>query len=278
MDRRDARILLQQGLPLIVGLSLGGIALVADRILLQAMAGSAIVGFYSAGWLITANSIQLLASGIGSATYPLAVKAFESGNTENAKQQLTSNMIILVGVLLPAGVGLACIAPNLAYLVVGASFVDPVSRLTPWLAASAVVGGVRSNYFDHAFHLTRKTHRLIAVMVTLASTNIVLNLLWIPAYGIVGAGAASLASASIALVHAIVSGLACYRLPVPLWPLSKIALSAGLMAITLDLLPMDPGPATLAIQLGVGVAVYSGALFVLNVGNLREILTTRRMR
>jgi O-antigen/teichoic acid export membrane protein len=271
-DRDQGALLLGQGFPIAAALCLGAIGTVGDRVLLEALAGLATVGFFTAAWLIAANSIQLLSAGIGSATYSLAVRAVEAGDASVIDRQLSENIIVLLCLLLPAGIGLACIAPNVAYSLVGEDFIIPVSQLTPWLAASAVVAGIRANYFDHAFYLGQNTRRLLCVKLVGSLVNIVCNLWWIPIYGAKGAVLASFVANSIALAHGIILGRSCYRLPVPAGELLRISLATATMAVLLLLLPDHKGLSMLAFQVFLGALVYAAAILALNVMNARSRL------
>jgi len=171
-------------------MTLAGANIAINRFMLDHLASTEAVGRFTAASFAVQSVLALLGMGIGQATYPLAVKAVESGDPAELHQQLTVNFTLLFAILLPAALGISLVAPNLMPLLVGQDFVDSVIVLTPWMAASAVLGGLRAQYFDYSFQLGQKTTYLVFILATALILNIGLNIVLIPPYGDEGAAMA----------------------------------------------------------------------------------------
>ena len=193
-----------------------------DRVILGVYSSTAAVGLYAAAAIIIQNTLQLAAQAIGSAAYPLAVVAYESGRRELAVRQLEQNFTVLVGILLPAGVGVCLLAPNIAASLVGRDYHDAVLVLTPLLAAAAVISGIRGNYIDHAFQLGGNTWHYLGISASMMIVNFAALLLLVPRYGYLGAGLASLATAMAGFLHALIASSRVYPMPIPFWNIAKI--------------------------------------------------------
>jgi hypothetical protein len=141
------------------------------------------VGRFTAVTFAVQSVLTLLSYGIGRATYPLAVEAVESKDPSALHHQLTMNFTSMLRILLPAGLGLSLAAPNFVSPIVGPAFFDVVIALAPWLAAVAVIGGIRAQYFDYWFRLGRKTGYLMFILTITAVVNVGLNVTLILRYG-----------------------------------------------------------------------------------------------
>jgi O-antigen/teichoic acid export membrane protein len=268
------RQLLAYGLPLAATFALGSLVGTGDRFLIAALLDEAAAGVYAAGYDVAQQTLGMLLMIVNLAAYPLVVRALEQSGLDDARQQLRWNFSILLVIGLPATAGMIVLAPNIAQVVLGLGFRAAAVVLIPWVAAGALISGVKSYYLDLAFQLGHRTAIQIWISLFAALTNLVLNLLWIPAHGIVGAAYASVASASLGLVASWAWGRRVFPLPgVPPETL-KVAAATAAMAGGLLLMGRATGLRALAVQVVGGAAVYGAMLLVLDLKGVR----TRIMR
>ena len=179
-DRAIGRTVLQFGLPVFVGFGVANILISIDRWMLQLLSGSKAVGLFTAASFVTQVPVALLAGGIGPSAYALAVRAYEFTDPATVKAQLEENLVILLGIVLPAAVGIAALARNLAYVLVGENFAPAVIELAPWLCVASTIWTIRAYYFDSAFHLARNTRPLFMVMSVTLAANVAIDFWLIP--------------------------------------------------------------------------------------------------
>jgi O-antigen/teichoic acid export membrane protein len=270
LDLALARKMLRFGWPAAITMSMAGLSGMLARPLLDSLSGHEAVGFFTVAYTLTQNSIGLVAAGIGSATYSIAVKAVDSGESRAAQAQLTSNCVLLFGLLLPVTVGVVWIMPALAKTIVGPRYIEAVTQLTPLLAASALLMSLRAQYFDHAFQLAHRTGLQAWTMVITVLLNIGLNFLLIPTYGYVGAGVASVITAGLSLLIGVFAARYCYPMPFPIRDILKIAAASALMAIILELQRANSGTISIIIQVASGSLGFLAALVALNLLDLRK--------
>lgn len=278
-DPALTRQMISFGWPIAISMTLVALSgTVFSRFIIEALADTAAVGFFTVSFMIVQNTINVISVGIGTATYPHAVRALESGDGPATERLLRSAATLLLGLTLPAAVGLAMVAPEVARLVVGPAYAQPLAALTPWMAASAVLIGIRANYFDRAFQLGNNNKPQTVVMLVAAAVNILGNVLLIPHFGYLGAGMAATLAAAVALVHAIIAGRAVYVLPWPFTDAAKIAGACAVMAAVLAVLPDGGTTPSLALHIVVGAAVYGVTLVLTGVIDAAALLTSLRRR
>jgi O-antigen/teichoic acid export membrane protein len=270
-----ARQVLRFGYPLAISAILAGLVMIVGRFMLDQLASAEAVGRFTAATLLVQNSLHMVAAGVGTASYPLVLKAMESNDPKVVNRQLTQNLALLLGVLLPAAIGLVLVSPNLAPLLVGRDFVEAVIVLTPWLAGTAVISSIRSYYVDYAFQFGGKTSYLALTHAAVAVLNLGLNLVLIPLRGELGAAMAQLFAVAPSLVLAVVLSRRAFVVPLPLKVSGQVILASGFMAAALLAVANLHGVAGLVAQVAVGAVVYAAALIALNFMGIRSQIRQR---
>jgi O-antigen/teichoic acid export membrane protein len=277
-DLEMARRLFAFGWAMALVRALGSASFAVDRVLLETMIGTDAVGFYTAAYALAQTTIITIGAGIGSATYSLAVRAVESGDTVALNRQLSRNSTLLLALLLPASIGAAMVSPTLAKLFVGPEYVGPVAGMTTWMALAAFFSGFRANYLDHAFQLGHRTQGLLVVITVTAIVNVVLDIVLIPLLGAVGVAIANLVAGAFGVVIAAWAARSVIPMPIAWRDAAKTTIAA--LAMALYLWPFYGSDALLALAAAVigGVAVYGAMLLALNAMGLRNAVRRRFAR
>lgn len=184
-------------------------------------------------------------------------------------------VVVLAAVAAPAAVGVALVAQPLAAVMVGAPMRVMAAQVMPWVALAGLMNGVALYYASEAFALARRTGLRAALMAAPVVLNVALNVVLLPAVGLMGAVWATVASYALALV---VLGVAGRRLAPLAWPwaeLTKVAGAVAAMAVAVAVLPAPGGLAELALKAAVGAAVYGLAALALDVAGMRGVLRDR---
>lgn len=271
IDREMIRRICAFGLPIAGSMTLFAASAWTDRLVLKLYDGAAAVGLYAAAVVVIQTPLQMAAQAIGAAAYPLAVVAYEHGGRSASDRQLEQNLVALLGILLPGGIALCMLAPNLAEVLVGKAYRDAVIALTPFVAATAVISGIRGNFIDYSFQLAGKTWSYFGIAAVMAVVNVAALFLLVPRYGYRGAGAASLATAAAGIAYALIASRRVYRIPFPTREIAKVLSATLAMAMVLKLLEPFRGPVALGAQIGVGAGTYGAAVFALNLLKLRHV-------
>lgn len=268
----ELRILLNYGLPLTATFLLDFVVNTSDRFLIAWLVNEAAAGVYAASYDLAQQSIGVIMAVINLAAYPLVVRTLEERGKEAAFTQLRRNVTLLVGVAVPAATGFAVLSPNIAHVLLGANFREPATTIMPWIAAAILISGLRSHYLDISFQLARRTGAQVLVLGVAALVNLGLNLLWIPALGILGAAYATLAAFVVSFGVSAWFGKRIFPIPIPYSDSLKAALASALMAAVLWPLRFHVGVKPLGFQIFIGIIAYIVAFLGLNVSRTRTLI------
>ena len=276
-----ARSLVAFGAPMGLTMILLGLTTSINRVLLGVLSTNAAVGAFTITVTLVQSSMGVIAVGIGAASYSAAVRAVESGDAAAAQAQLRRNYTVLLALLLPAGTGLALLAPRIATLLISPAYHEAVVLATPWLAAVAILMGLRAYYVDTAFQLGKRPGLLAQVMGVSATVNVVLAVALIPRFNYLGACAAMCVAFTVAFLHALFLARRAYALPFPPGETARVVLATVVMAAALVVTRSWPGLAGLASSIGVASCVYTVVAVTLNIlglrGSMRERWDARRV-
>jgi O-antigen/teichoic acid export membrane protein len=271
-DWEICRTLFQFGVPLFAGVGVANILFSIDRWMLQLLSGSKAVGLFTAASFVAQVPISFLAGGIGPSAYALAVRAFEFTDHATVKAQLEENLVSLLGIVLPAAVGITALSRNLAYVLVGENFTQAVIELAPWLCVASTIWTVRAYYFDSAFHLARNTRPLITVMAVTLAANVIIDFWLIPWKAELGAAIGSCIALGAGFVVAVIASRRVYKLPLPIKETIKVMIASALMYFALQTVADSRGMGALLVQLAIGSLVYLTSIVALDVLHSRQWL------
>lgn len=259
------------GYPIAASLALTVVLSSTDRFLLAFYMDEAAVGAYHASYSIANRTLDVLFLWLGSAGQPALIMALERGGLERlrvaAREQLST--FLLIG--LPAAAGVALVARPLAEVLIGEELRSAAAGVTPWIALSALFFGLTAYYFGQAFTLGKKTRRLLVAMAVPAGLNVILNLIFVPRFGLMGAAWATAASFAVGLVTTWLIGRRVMALPIPWESLVRCAVATGVMALAVSRLPSIGGVGELVLDASVGGGVYAAAALTLNAAGVRDV-------
>lgn len=266
--------LLTYGLPLSISLVLLEIIHVSDRVLLGWLKGYASAGEYAVAYNLPYQIIMMLTSSLNLAAYPIVIKSLEKEGQVAAENKLQEYLILLLGISLPAIVGLMVISPLLIPLLVGKEFVIVSIKLLPWISIAVLANCFYLFYVSLSFQLAKQTRGSLKIVALAALLNIVLNIIFIPTYGAVGSTGASIVAYILCLVYGYYLGNKHFALLLPWQDLLKISLATVIMAGFLFLLPVLSMPVIyqLVLNIALGACIYASLIWLFDVGNIRVLL------
>jgi len=159
-----------------------------DKVLLGFFAGPAAVGFYTIGKQV-AQMTQKPMSALGFTLSPTYGAQKAKGNAETARKIFQTALSQSLIVYIPAAVGLVLVAEPTVKLIFGNNYSGavPVLRVLAILVILQSITKLTSHGLDY---LGRARARAIVKAVA-AISNVFLNVLLIPVYGVVGAAVAT---------------------------------------------------------------------------------------
>jgi O-antigen/teichoic acid export membrane protein len=184
-------------------------------------------------------------------------------------QTLTYLTIALVGI----GVVLSVFAREIVS-VIAPSF-DDAYQAVGLLTMSVALWGI-ANLVLFGIGLMRRTGYVAAFTLLAAATNIGLNFVLIPPFGMIGAGVANLVAYLLLAVAYYITSQRLYPTHYTLYKPIAVVLAGGL-AMAFGALPLDPSPLVFAAKLAV-VGLFLASLWILRVLDEPELAELRALR
>mgnify|MGYP001260932081 CR=1 FL=1 len=274
------RTIMKFGLPLTLSYGFAFIISTSDRFMIEYFQGAGAVGIYAAGFTLMDRIATIIFMMVALPAFPLTIYKLEHEGHEAARDQTYANGVAMLALALPACVGLILTNAQLGTVFIGESFRAGALQIMPWIACSAILNGMATHYFDHAFHLAKKPYLLLFTQGPAALFNLAANLYLIPKYGYMGAVYANVASYIVLLTLSIVVGRRAFPVKFPFKPALQIAAAVGVMALVLTSVPFSHDFFGLVVKVAVGGVVYAAGILALNVmdSRARLILILRKSR
>lgn len=261
------------GLPLVLALSIQSAIRITDIMLIGAMLGLSATGLYAAAQDLPSKILMLLMSSIHLAAYPLAAQALDHEGVEACRTQLRSNFTLLVGLSLPAAVGLAVLSPLFAHYFVGPEFRGFVGRNMGWFVAISFMNSIVQYYFILAFNLSRKNKSIMLPFIGAWLVNLAVGYVGIRMMGIMGAAVGSFTAYAFLLTVVVAMSRRVFPLPIPWKNLFHITVASLAMACVVFFFEHQTAyPLQLVVCIFVGALTYAGVLYGFNTAHVREEL------
>lgn len=205
------------------------LAMYCDRLLVRALAGSAMAGLYGAASTLVVGSVNLVMAPILAATWPQLMAAWNTKNERAASKQLGD----LLTYLLCAGVTLVAVVSSVAgpatQLFLGKKY-GAASTLLPLLVASAFSFSV-GPFFHKPLEFKEKKGTMCALAATALLLNGLLSSLLTPWLGGIGAGVAALLAGVAYCALCTVWGRRIVKWRIRFGLLATVATLAGLTSL-----------------------------------------------
>ncbi|GBF57584.1 hypothetical protein PbB2_01252 [Candidatus Phycosocius bacilliformis] len=264
-----ARAYLAYGAPLAGGLILSLALTSGDRFVIAAFLGEGDVGAYSAGYQVGARILDIIFTWGAAAVTPILIAAYERGGPAAAVKAAHQGYVVRLGIGAPAALGLGLLAAPICEFLIGEALRDRAVQIVPWIAFSALLAGM-CDYFSEAFMLSKKALQRAILLLVPVITNLGLNVMLLPSFGLMGAAYANVASYGVGMMMLAIVGRRYVALPIPLDQTLKIALACGGMAgVVLAVPSIGPLP-DLIIKSAVGGLSYGVFVILLDVAGARS--------
>lgn len=268
---QEVKRLASYGLPLAATLGMTIALSSIDRLMLAGISGYSEAGVYASAYDLAQFSIGTILAGLGLGSLPLAIAAFrDPTDPQRAKILLDRNLLLGVGVGLPAVIGLAMIAPALDRLLLGNYVAGRSDTVTVLVAVGTGFAGIRAYCLDVVFMLYRRTWVQAFMVGGAVAFNVLLNLLLIPRWGAVGAASASLLAFVGAMAASGALGRYYLKLSLPVKDVGKILLGCIGLACAVSVgMSTETRWLNLALTIIGGAIVYASILIATDAADSR---------
>lgn len=270
-SRRNLFALLKFGLPLVGALALFTLIPAVGQFIIVRDFGVAELGGYMAGYTLIDRIVSMIFMVVVTPSYPLLVNRLEREGLEGARDQTYRTGAVMLGVGLPTCVGLILASGQIDQLFIGPEFRSAAGRVMPWIAVAATVNGLTSQYFDHAFHLAKKTYLLFLTQGPAVVFSVFANLALVPRFGYIGAVYGTLGSYVALMILSLIVGRFAFPMKFPIVPGLQIVIATAVMAFAVHIIDFNLSFVGLCEMIFFGLAVYFTFIMIFNVMDIRRI-------
>jgi O-antigen/teichoic acid export membrane protein len=239
-----------------------------DRFVLSGFIGHAAVGTYAAVYAM-GSFFATLISPINMVLLPLMAELWNQQRHNELGEYLTQSIRYSTLLSLPALAGASYLAPSLLSLLVPSAAAEGAIHFA-LICCSFLVFGI-GILGGNVLATAARTRLLLAIDISLATFNLVLNVLMVPFMGIMGAVLATLLSHLFYAFAVLYQARKITPFVIPWLPMMHCVLGSLIMLTALYLLDLYLSP-LLPVQIAVGAAAYS--IFMVLSGGIerRELL------
>ena len=266
--------IVRSGFPLTISLSLLSLSAMTDRFLLANLVGVSAAGQFGASLDIVRQSLIIPAISIATAFVPMTVRLLATRGAPDARAHLEKYLEILLAATLPACVGLAIVAPQVAALVLGPNFRAVSHGAMPVFAAALLFQILTQQYFHTSFLLSNRTGFYLANTGSIIVWNVVASYVLISHFGVMGAVWGRLATEVFGCLNALLLSRFAFAMPFPLRRIARVVAATAAMGFVVAVLEnatAEFGPMALVVLVPAGAAVYAAAGWLLDIGDLRAV-------
>lgn len=233
-----ASTMLVYGAPLMVLETLGVLMRLTDRYLIQGMLGEVELGMYSASYNLVGYLEIIVIGTVAQAVRPLYMKLWERDGEEPTRDFLSSTFYIYLAVGIPVVAIFSATAPHLLNFLASPKFAAG-TVIIPFVTISIMLDGT-VHWLGAGLYIKRNTRTLMFWSFVAAVTNVVLNILVIPYFGILGASVVTVVSFLLFIVGVAASAAKFLSFDID-WVTPSIIAVMSLMVYFL-LAQLDFGP------------------------------------
>jgi len=258
LSPKSLKVSFRYGIPLGLNLFFSNLLASADRFVIQAVMGSSAVSQYDVSYRIARYPIIMISSGIMLAAYPSIVRYWEAGKRDVARAAIPKLAIYMTAAIMPIAILISMLASEIIMILFGRGYSEGAS-IVPYISAAAILLSL-NQYSTLKFLLARESMLYASLNLGATIANILLNIVLIPAFGIVGAGVSAFMSyLGLFVASAYLSRrevpwrLSCKEIGAIIFPGSILAISVARIRSMIDVDTLG----------GLAVAAIAGAIIYL---------------
>ncbi len=260
--------------PLLLSCFLTATMNAADRYQLQWWLGPHAVALYAAAYAIGRQPLDILFYSFNLGSFTELMKAYDMKGPKAASELLGRQITLLLGITLPAAVGISLLAPDILHVLFDRRYWQDTPKLIPIIALMALFAGLRSYGYDQGYYMLRKMRTQVISMLPSVFLGVSVSAVLIYYFGLTGAAYGGAVGFGSSLVLSVI--LVRRSLPgrLPWFEVGKIVIALLLMAIAVELIRVYGAHDKIALAESViaGIVTYGSAVLALDVLGMRQRL------
>jgi len=251
---------MRYGLPLVPAQLANMISNIGDRYILQIFLGSQVVGYYAVSYGLTLHLKSVLTLMMVAVT-PMYLDIWEKHGRERTEKFLSSVLDYYLMVAIPAVILFSFFGDDILILLASSKY-EGAQGLLPYLTAPIVLHGAITIY-TAGLYIHKKTSLILYFTLGAGALNLLLNLIFVPLMGMVGAAITTLISYIFLIVLANIFSSQYITIRLNYLAIGKYLLASIMAVIFLRFISIDVFFGAI-IKLLIGVIIYSAAILIID--------------
>lgn len=270
----NIREYLSFGIPTVPGNLSSWMVDLSDRYVIGILLGTAFVGYYSPGYTI-GNIIIMFMAPFGFLLPPLLSSYYDQNKIEEVERHLQYSLKYFMLLAIPAVFGVSILSKPLLTVLSTPEIAANGYLITPFVALGAFLLGIYG-IVSQVLSLEKKTKIIGSLWMTAAIVNIILNILFVPHFGIVAAAISTLIAYGIAFAVSLFYSRKNIEIKFELGFIAKSVLAS--IPMSLVILLINPTTAIwIVITIGVSSVIYLALIFLFRGISSDEIEFFKRL-
>ncbi|NIR50938.1 oligosaccharide flippase family protein [candidate division KSB1 bacterium] len=253
------------GFPLVPAELANMISNIGDRYLLQIFLGSQAVGLYAVAYGLTLHLKSLLTLTMV-AVMPMYLEIWEQHGREKTEKFLSSVLDYYLMLAIPAIILFSFFGDDIMILMASSKY-EGARGLLPYLAAPLILHGAISIY-TAGLYIHKRTSLVLYFTLGAGVLNVILNIVFIPLMGIVGAAVATLISYICLIALANIFSSKFITIQLNYGAIVKYVAASVMAAVFLRFIDIEIFLG-IVLKLFIGILIYSAAMLMID-GRIRE--------
>jgi O-antigen/teichoic acid export membrane protein len=265
------------GLPFSFGALTNALHMSLDRLGVAYLLGESAAGYYGLAADIPRQIINLVASSVASAVFPITFRSLAETGPAAARERLKEGAELVLALIAPAAIWLGLCADLIAGTLLGSEFQAGVVALLPLLAVGRMCGAFNQYYLQVSFQLAEKPLLQVAHDVSVLLANIALLLPLTLTFGLPGTAMAALLAEAFGILTGIWLSRWAFPLPFNGWGIARVFASTAVMSLATyaaKSATSGHGALTLLTAAAAGGLAYAGSGLLLDVAGVRSSIAT----
>jgi len=190
-----ARALLSFGIPLMVFEALVLVMRLSDRYIIEALLGGDSLGMYSASYNLVAYLDSILLAAIVQSVRPTYLHLWETETPARTEEFLRRGFAVYLLFGIPFCAWFSLVSPHVLTVLASPKYA-PGTVIIPYVTVSFIIEGMVF-FLGAGLYISKGTRALVVWAAIAASSNVALNVLIVPHWGISGAAAMTIVAYTI---------------------------------------------------------------------------------
>ena len=272
VNARVSDEMLRYGLPLVLNFLSIVLMDFLDRFMIARLLGIAYVASYSIAYDFIQLTIGPFLNIFFLSAFPTIVHLFDTKKYEAVNVHLHQLGLKLVSFGVPLAVSIGILSGDISRILFGLEYQHSAGMLMPWVAIAIFVGVFKSYYLDIVFQLHHATKYQSYIAAFMVATNMVLNFILLPTYGIVAAAWSTLAAFCLGAVLSWAVGRRLFLLPNLNIAIVKVLVATFFMGVMLFFMSPLIGLPWLLFKFLLAIIGYCIMALMLNISVVNTFL------